>query len=408
MASRNIQKLLNEALSVCEVGHTSFDDKRSRQSYGLGPYALNIIGDENRIRFDLSANKLLEACFSTTLSKSKFINILVPLLRDRKAAGVEISQADAADFVEYCNSLPINEYRVIRELHGCHIGTSEKPISFGCFTIYDWQRQKELVVPEYYKDKDDFWGNSSHELLVECVVSARDEGRALEIADVLFGRLELALWFMIGHRTSKFEIGIIHYSGARLARHYVIQPQAYTVGSKRHGAFEKAPLNDPYFLETNEQNARLVALIERQESNLQNRLLRSIEWIGQSLVDESPASAFIKATTALEMLFSQNEKGIVTPSIMAQISENCAQIIGSTTEQCLDIEKEIKRLYSIRSAVVHSGKNEVHLNDLANITFLARKVVLTILAEDQYYAKESVEALYDMLKIRRYQYGRQA
>ena len=215
MANRRIQKLLNEALSVCEVGPISLADKRIRQSFGFGPDALNIIGGENRIKFDLAANKLLEACVSTTLSKSKFIEILVPLLRDRKAAGVEISETDAAEFFECCNSLPMNEYKVIRELHGCHIGTSESPIRFGCFTVYDWCRHKDLLVPEYYRDKEDFWGDSTHDLLVECVVSARDDRRALEIGDVLFARLELVLWFMIGHRTSRFEIGIIHYSGAR-------------------------------------------------------------------------------------------------------------------------------------------------------------------------------------------------
>ena len=128
----------------------------------------------------------------------------------------------------------------------------------------------------------------------------------------------------------------------------------------------------------------------------------AVEWIGQSMADPSPPSAFIKAAIALEIIFTYNERDIITPSIMNQISESIALILGSSVDERLKIESTVKKLYGLRSKIVHSGNKDISQADYKTLLEIARSVIIKILTSDKLNSVDSVEELYTIIKKIKY------
>ena len=130
--------------------------------------------------------------------------------------------------------------------------------------------------------------------------------------------------------------------------------------------------------------------------------MRCAEWTGQALSDPNAASAFVKAAIALEVLFKTDEKGVITPSIMAQIAESCAFVLGDSAARAAEVEREVKRLYGIRSSVVHSGKDSVASSDLNAFIQLSRNVVLALLSNKEFEDVDSMIKIGDIFKRKKY------
>jgi hypothetical protein len=123
------------------------------------------------------------------------------------------------------------------------------------------------------------------------------------------------------------------------------------------------------------------------------------------MADPSPQSAFIKAAIALEIIFTYTERDIITPSIMNQISESIALILGSSVDERLKLEKRVKELYGLRSKIVHSGKKDINQADYETLLEIARSVIIRILTSDKLNSVDCVEKLYNILKKFKYSGG---
>lgn len=407
MAKKSHLKLLNEALglcSLCLLRKIPFNDPGSRRTFGFGTDSLNIIGDDNLRSFDDIINKLLQSNrdIDNTLSKKKLTGLMIPVLREKKKKGVDFTQVDCDHFWEKVTSIPVLDFRVLRELYGASISIKDEPLLISCFKIYDWKNHKNLIVGPELKDDPSIWRNSVHGLLIECTVRARDEEKALELADALFTRFDLIIRFMIGHRTDRFDVRILNYAGSELTHYYMFTRDNFRASYGRTGPTEALPLDDVFFSKPSPEFTRLLAMINHQNNALERKLLRCVEWIGQSLMDQNPASAFIKAATALEVLFSETEKGLITPSIMAQISESCALLLGTDPKSRMKIEKHVKRLYAIRSSVVHFGEDTVPQDELNLLIHIAKAVALRLLSDAMYGIIQNAEELHEYLKVKKY------
>ena len=115
-----------------------------------------------------------------------------------------------------------------------------------------------------------------------------------------------------------------------------------------------------------------------------------------------PQSAFLKAAIALEIIFTYNEKTIINASILSQISEGTALILGESVEERLKIETEVKNLYGLRSAIVHSGNKDISRDDHLKILDVSRNVVTKLLTSEKLMSIDSVENLYKLLKQIKY------
>jgi len=137
-------------------------------------------------------------------------------------------------------------------------------------------------------------------------------------------------------------------------------------------------------------------------NKFQKRILLAIEWIGQSIRESLPQSAFLKAAIALEIIFTHNEKTIINASILSQISEGTALILGKSVDERLEIETEVKNLYGLRSAIVHSGNKDISRSDHLKILKVSRNVLTKLLTDEKLMSIDSVENLYKLLKQIKY------
>jgi hypothetical protein len=98
--------------------------------------------------------------------------------------------------------------------------------------------------------------------------------------------------------------------------------------------------------------------------DLQNRILRAIQWAGRALVDPRREESFLLMAIALESLLLRNQKD---ENIGFKIALRCAHLIGLPQLPAKKLlVHAVKELYARRSAIVHSGIVTVSDSELAS------------------------------------------
>ena len=209
---------------------------------------------------------------------------------------------------------------------------------------------------------------------------------------------------MIGNPTTRFEVGVLNYQGWRNRRAYVFSSAGQVSNSSSsHGPLEAIPLDDPYFISEEAGYKYAWDIATNSDLNrFQRRLLLAIEWIGQSMAEQLPQSAFLKSAIALEVIFTFSEKAIITPSILNQISEGVALILGRSVSERLELESKVKKLYGLRSAIVHSGNKSISESDHHSMLGISRAVVAKFLTSNTLKNIDSIEKMYELLKSTKY------
>jgi hypothetical protein len=395
---------LNDIAELFIKGNPPTAGRVGSRIFGLGEEETVFVHRENVEVFDKAVGSLLDSLtrIKGTLSRGVFVDKLIPLIRERKLSGKEFTRHEAEEFERMICDLPLQKYRVIREIFGVMLTPGTMPLTMGDFQIgfgTDMFRSvRERPIVSQTMKPEDF-----EKLYIECSVDARDEDRALEIADVLFHRFELIFRVLIGRRTRYLEVGVLNYVGPQLRASFaLVEDGRIFYGSGWQGALQPVPLNDPYFSLLPAPFPRLFELVSQQNNELEKHVVRCAEWTGEAIGDRNAATAFVKGAIALEVMFSASEKGIITPSIMAQIAESCALLLGHDEVHACKVEREVKRLYSIRSSVVHSGKDTVDETDLDSLVRVCGGVITALLSREEFIDIKNMSGLADYFKRRKY------
>lgn len=205
-------------------------------------------------------------------------------------------------------------------------------------------------------------------------------------------------------------VGILNYKGAQIRDIFIYSEEGRPVrsGVSLQGAILPFILKDPRFPEPTPPITKLFELITRSNNDLEKHILRCAEWTGQAISEPNEAAALVKAAIALEVLFRTDEKSVITAGIMAQISESCAFLLGTENESPLEIEREVKRLYSVRSSVVHSGKDSVDSKDLEAFISICRRAVVRLLSDEEFIGINSASKLAEHFRSKKYEFIRGA
>jgi hypothetical protein len=401
--------LLNRLLSLFKLGLNIPGDFLSagpgRRVFGIGTdHPLRLEGDAV-LAFDSALGELLEMIptLSATMSRRELCDRLIPLIREKKVSDLHFTADDANVFVECLSATPIQKMRIIRRLHGASLPDDFDQVRLGMFTIYPQSVLTRMMgtrrIFAIERDKPE-----EHPLYIECTVEVRDWIKAEELTDALFIKFELIMRFLSGRRTKRFELGVLNYVGPQMRDRIILSAdgQMLTEGSAWQGAVERVSLMDSFFTAPSPHVVRLLGLIGTENSDLEEHVLRCAEWTGQAMGDPSPASAFVKAAIALEVLFSGNDKGPITPSVMSQIAESCALIHGKSIENAIELERLVKQLYGVRSAIVHSGRDFVPVIDLNTLIQICCETVIVLLIEQPYKEMKSMAEVVKHLKQKRY------
>lgn len=402
MAAKAFEAKLNEICELFFVGSPTADDEEVSDIFGMtGEHSLTTTG-KNRIAFRAMLGELhnMLGKEADTISRESLRASVVELVREAKVSGQQISRTQAQAFQVSILASPVQSFRVVKPIYGINL-TGGAPVKLGDFVINKGSELLHLKPTSYLLQTRSEELNYPHIL---CTIRAREPERALEISALRFYSFELLFRFFVGKRTRWIEVGVDNYIG-RQSRESIIMSEDNNVvhtSSSWKGSFQPFIFGDPKFPKPDERIQRLFGFITSTQNDFERHILRCAEWTGQAIAETNEASAHVKAATALEVLFSTNEKGPITPSIMAQISESCALILGKNPEEATKIESDVKRLYGIRSAVVHSGKDTVESADLALFILLCRNVLAQLLGDPRFREMKSMSELTTALKQKRY------
>jgi hypothetical protein len=403
----DILSKINEIIGLAEVGIRPDGQPGRSKFFGMGASSISFSGDNfDRYHSALlaahSSNKEVEKSYTFKTFESKLINYFESLIVQTKLA----SANDVNQFIASLISAPLKEFSVSREIFGIRVSNLRAPVKLGGFTVHTLTSHPELIESRRRfldVDDDDLWFGPKPSCLIEWRAHAREQTKAIEYADRQFEVFENFLRFILG-LSSRYEVGILTYQGLRAARAYVYSTDgASGTSASNHGAFEELPICDPWFTDLNNGNHYAWCLASLQNPNkFQQRLRLAIEWIGQAISEAAPQSSFLKAAISLEIIFTHNEKSIINPSILSQISEGTALLLGSNANERLVLEKEAKRLYSLRSSIVHSGNTHISNSDREKMIFLASTVARKLLICEELTQLASVEQLYQLIKETKY------
>jgi len=403
MANEEVHELLEAADKLCFLPDPAGDGG----SNGLVTrYGLTFNSDQDLESFRTVIHYLSLVDESDGIQMQPIRDIVVKILIRTKTKDGAIGKQDVATYIRECRSVKPSAHYVVRELHGVILQRHLVPFRFGDFTIYQWDLHKEVLRNMAGPRGTQDWPKDSYKHLIGCSVQARNVKQARDLADQQFAKLENAIRFMDGTYKSVHDVTVVAPHRMSIENSFVFSDDYNSVQTEVVGFAQNLRIDHAFFRDPEKGYDRLLSFLHSPTNDLQGKIVRSVEWIGQALNDRNLSSAMVKAATALEVLLSRREPGPVTPGIVAQVAETAAQLLAEAPEHGPKIEADVRRLYTIRSKIVHSGIDTVELKELKELIKLVTQAVQVLLTHHEFSKFATMEALGKELNIRKYAWTR--
>lgn len=125
----------------------------------------------------------------------------------------------------------------------------------------------------------------------------------------------------------------------------------------------------------------LGALLKKENRNkVEEVTLRAVYWGGRATAEQTREESFLFFTVALECLVLPTKDN---RELGYRLSQRVAQLLGRNTRERRNLMERTKKLYSIRSDIVHSGRYELSEKEYAEIYNITKNTILRLLASKQ-------------------------
>jgi hypothetical protein len=127
---------------------------------------------------------------------------------------------------------------------------------------------------------------------------------------------------------------------------------------------------------------RLIRKAEGPRSDMENKLLDGIHWLGESTKPDTKPARFVKIGVALEALAGgepRKDERLQVRGITAMLAERAAFVAGKDLADRLKVDADIRKYYRWRSDIVHGGRRDISLSDIDNFGILVRRLALALL-----------------------------
>jgi hypothetical protein len=164
---------------------------------------------------------------------------------------------------------------------------------------------------------------------------------------------------------------------------------------------EKIPVNNEFFCK-NSNFSTLWNLYEKKHNgdklnDLESRILNSALALGESAITEDTRNSIIYTCISLEILFSLDEGGLFQKSIGEKLSDVFSFIVAKNVDARLEVGKLVKKVYSLRSAIVHGGEKELSNENLV-VNFLMGIAISELLNGERFSKMTKLQDIYEQLK----------
>jgi hypothetical protein len=147
------------------------------------------------------------------------------------------------------------------------------------------------------------------------------------------------------------------------------------------------------FLRANKEFGRLSDIIGKEDgdlTNFQQRIAVASDWIGRAAAADTIEDEYVKATIGLERLLICEDEETTTESIAMRL----AHLIGEQPDEKGLIHRSAKRLYDIRSKIVHQGFIGVSKDEMQEMsTFVIEALVACLRLTETVTSHEELRKL---------------
>lgn len=401
----SIESLLNEALALLVQVTPARDALQRPKAWVFGDENIALVVD------DLSGfNEKLEAAYQSNSviakrfsRKTIYKHIEKTLVATKKAQAV-FSKADAHEFFQsFLNTVPI-EVRVLAPISGIRLDVVQS-FALGIFEV------------GYEKNLEWSLSNEDGMFVSAPFYDVYDTTLAIETAKNVFNDFMRLIAFMAGRYEGSIalKIGLPGFTNVGPAQMHT-ESHAYSV-LNADGSFsssnntseilERVPINAAFFANSPDFS-KLIELYGRKHkgdsiNDMESRIVNAALAIGESLRSADQKNAIIYSCIALETLFSFDDGSLFQKSIGDRLADAFAFLAGTDLDSRLQASKLVKRVYRMRSALVHGGDKNV-LGEHVAVNQLNRAIVKQLLNNVKFANVAKIEQLYEMIKTAQYSY----
>lgn len=365
---------------------------------------LIIIGEKSRLLFHGIIDKLWtkNKHLYYGITRKKILNEIIQLLKRDDI----VSETDIKVLLKGIESEGQKEFWVYQEVLGAKLSKNEI-VQLGPFKIC----HREIHVENLQMDSDFLrkkwniiWTHEKPEILIGIKINVIEHKRAYELAAKYFREFENVLRFLINDSNKNRQIEIVY-------RPKFEPNTAISLSEDRHGfhsdirlkGIQPVDLNHPFF--TNNQGIvkKIFTIYDQKSStDIDKRILTSIDWRGQALQEFDISKAFVMMMFAIEALLNHRSDGYIEPSILSKISESIAFICGTSLESRIQLEKDFKKLYSIRSQISHGAQTTVLESDFKRLDRLSNKLLLEFINNEELSGKKTILGVTEWIRSKKY------
>lgn len=117
-------------------------------------------------------------------------------------------------------------------------------------------------------------------------------------------------------------------------------------------------------------------LFNSKKNTLAARVFQGLGWLARARQNDDKAEKFLYFFTAIEAVLSSNDK---TAPVVQTIARNASCLLTNENNRRKDNSKLIKKLYSIRSCLIHAGDREVSSQDVRQLSTISELIFFNIL-----------------------------
>jgi hypothetical protein len=291
--------LVNNLKNIAKYGANLLEEEKLKSSrrFGYGEYGVRFIGSDDIETFNETIVKLMqihELGKSITLKRftARLVDFIEILLED----STDCNEEDITSFYQQFLEQEYREFEIVGPIYGITI--EENEYILGDFTIYKLSYLKELLSnkPGYYKELEKmYYGNIDSEYVIGLRVKAREQEKAVELANKHLEVFENVLNYIVSDTTHLRCPGIFNYKGHRVRSSLAITETG--IGSNNEAISVSIPykIRDKVCKSPNNGNVLIWDLITKKNKTvLEKRLLNAIDWVGKAIYEVDPAKALVE------------------------------------------------------------------------------------------------------------------
>lgn len=390
----NLRESIKKLLSLIHKKHID-ESINKKYAYMWGNFYVNY---ENKDVFDDTLNNIYlhDKDLCKKFSKKKIFNYITRHLIEYKKSGKDFTNDSIKNlFDDFKKKTPYNGI-VVAPISGIILEEKFK-VKFGCFEVGKAQLIKALQSEDY-----------EYYISVE-INEIYDEAIAIEKAKNMFVDFIRLIAFIDGNISKDvyIKLGLPVYKNFSKEQIHIgvdsytilknIDDEHLTAFNLSNNTAYKIPLDNDFFCNNPDFNKLWSIYISTKKSDIENRIVNAALNIGESLLSKDIKNSILNTCIAFETLFLFDEKGLFSPSIVDKISDTAVFLACKDVEHRITTKQKIKKLYGLRSMLVHGGNKEINYS-YDELNGCLRAAIRVLLNNEKFKNLTKIKDLYDKVQ----------